>query len=81
MLNQHKEHIPRATWHLQHERQTIIEYGQFTREEGYRRLCYRMIDEGVVYANPSSVYRVLHDAGLLCKFLPAKKRAKGVGYE
>jgi transposase-like protein len=40
-----------------------------------------MIDEDVVYASPSSVYRVLHKAGLLCRFIPVKNKSKGIGYE
>ena len=79
--NRHNGKIPKATWLFEYERKAIIEYAKNNREEGYRRLCYRMIDEDVVYASPSSVYRVLHTEGLLYKFLPAKKRAKGIGYE
>lgn len=48
--------------------------------DGYRRLCYRMIDENVVYASPSSVYRVLKEANLLNKFKPCKESKKGRGY-
>ncbi len=39
-----------------------------------------MIDEDVVHASLSSVYRVLHTAGLLSKFIRIKK-SKGIGYE
>lgn len=49
-------------------------------QEGYRRLCYRMIDEDVVYASPSSVYRVLKAEGLLQKFKSCKESKKGHGY-
>ena len=79
--NRHNGKIPKATWLFEHEKQAIIEYAMNNREEGYRRLCYRMIDEDVVYASPSSVYRVLHAGGLLYKFLPVKKKTKGIGYE
>ena len=63
--NRHNGKIPKATWLFEYEKQRIIEYARNNPEEGYRRLCYRMIDEDVVYASPSSVYRVLHTAGLL----------------
>ena len=39
-----------------------------------------MIDDDVVYASPSTVYRVLYTAGLLYKFLPVKNKIKGTGY-
>jgi hypothetical protein len=32
--------------------------------EGYRRLAFVMLDAEVVAVSPSSVYRVLRDAGL-----------------
>jgi putative transposase len=79
--NRHNGKIPKATWLFEHEKQRIIDYAINNCEEGYRRLCYRMIDEDVVYASPSTVYRVLHTAGLLYKFIPAKKKSKGIGYE
>jgi len=53
--NRHNRKIPKATWLFGHEEQSIIEYAINNGEEGYRRLCYRMIDEDVVYASPSSV--------------------------
>ena len=36
--------------------------------EGYRRLTYMMIDADVVAVSPSSVFRVLRDAGRLGYF-------------
>jgi transposase InsO family protein len=39
------------------------------------------VDEDVAYASPSSVYRVLHKAGLLFRFIPVKNKSKGIGYE
>jgi putative transposase len=79
--NRHNGKIPKATWLFEHEKKAIIEYAKNNREEGYRRLCYRMIDENVAYASPLSVYRVLHKAGFLFKFIPAKNKSKGIGYE
>lgn len=78
--NQHNGQIPKANWLFEHEKQAIIDYAINNTEEGYRRLCYRMIDEDVVYASPSTVYRVLHAAGLLYKFIPVKTKSKGLGY-
>ena len=78
--NQHNGQIPKANWLFDHEKQAIIDYALNNREEGYRRLCYRMIDDDVVYASPSTVYRVLHTAGLLYKFIPVKNNKKGMGF-
>ena len=78
--NWHNGKIPKTTWLFDQERQAIIEYAMNNREEGYRRLCYRMIDEDVAYASPSSVYRVLYTAGLLFKFIYRKNKSKGLGY-
>jgi hypothetical protein len=55
--NRHNGKIPKATWLFEHERKAIIEYAKNNREEGYRRLCYRMIDEDVLNGNRIS-YRV-----------------------
>ena len=43
--------------------------------EGYRRLTFMMIDQEVVAASPSSVYRVLAGVGLLYRWnkMPSKK--------
>lgn len=80
--NQYNQQIPKAHWLLDWEKGMIRAY--YRRHEyegeGYRRLCYRMIDEDVVYARPSSVYRVLKEENLLQKFKPCKESSKGRGY-
>ncbi len=78
--NRHNGKIPKETWLFEHERQAIIEYALNNREEGYRRLCYRMTREDVVYASPSSVYLILHTAGLVYKFIYRKNKSKDLGY-
>ena len=35
--------------------------------DGYRHCAYMMIDKDVAYASPSTVYRVLKEAGMLQK--------------
>ena len=48
--------------------------------EGYRRCTYMMIDQNIVAASPSSVYRVLAKAGLIRHW--AKENSKiGEGFE
>lgn len=82
ILNQSHRQIPKAHWLLDWEKMLIRAYYRKHEYEGegYRRLCYRMIDEDVVYASPSSVYRVLKEAGLLNKFKSCGKSRKGSGY-
>jgi putative transposase len=77
--NRHNGIIPKTHWLLPWEKQAIIDYAVKHEAEGYRRLTFELIDADVVYASPSSVYRVLKDAGLLAKFTAAESR-KGTGY-
>lgn len=55
---------------LEWERERIIEYKRAHPEVGYRRLAYMMLDEGVVAVPPSTVYRVLKEAGLTRRWSP-----------
>ena len=71
--------IPRDFWIEDWERQAIIAYYLTHINDGYRRLTYMMLDEDIVAVSPSSVYRILTDAGLLKKWLPAKS-TKGTGF-
>ena len=78
-VNEHNAWIPRDFWLTGSERQTIINYYNDNPLEGYRRLCYMMIDANIAAVSPSSVYRVLSNAGLLSKF-NGKKSKKGTGF-
>ena len=72
--------IPRDFWLTDCEKQAIINYYLDHRLEGYRRLTYMMIDADVVAVSPSSVYRVLKNAGLLDRW-NRKKSKKGTGFQ
>ena len=63
--NAHNAHLPRRFWLLLHEKQAILDYQLAHPGEGYRRLCFMMLDADVVATSPSSVYRVLKGAGRL----------------
>ncbi len=84
----HNGKIPRKRWILPLEREAVItyakrnmsKYSSYVRD-GYRRLTYMMIDEGVACVSPSTTYRVLKSAGLLNKWDTAKKSFKGRGYK
>jgi transposase InsO family protein len=77
--NQHNAALPKANWLLAWEIAAIISYRSLHMEEGYRRLCYMMLDENVVAVSPSSVYRVLKREGLLSSPWRHQK-AKGSGF-
>jgi transposase InsO family protein len=74
--NRHNGQIPRSTWILPWEREAIIGYRMHHREEGYRYLTYLMLDEDVVAVSPSTTYRVLKGAGLLCRWNTGKPLKK-----
>ncbi len=78
-VNEHNAWIPRDFWLTDYERQAIINYYHDNPLEGYRRLCYMMIDADITAVSPSSVYRVLSNAGLLNKW-SGKKSKKGTGF-
>lgn len=62
--NEHNSSMPREHWLDDREKEIIIAYRKRHPELGYRRLAQLMLNEGAVEASPSSVYRVLKDAGL-----------------
>ncbi len=78
--NRHNAQVPSRHWLLAWEREAIIVFARAHPLEGYRRLCYRMIDEAVVACAPSTVYRVLKSAGLL-NCWEGKASSKGQGFK
>jgi len=78
-VNEHNAWIPRDFWLADYEKQAIVDYYQDNSLEGYRRLCYMMMDVDIAAVSPSSVYRVLSNAGLLKKW-NGKKSKKGTGF-
>jgi len=67
-INQHNGSVPRDFWLTDWEKKTILDFQLLYPVEGYRRLTYMMIDADVVAVSPSSVFRVLRDAGRLGSF-------------
>jgi putative transposase len=78
--NEHNAWVPRDFWLEDWEKKAIIDFHLNNPLEGYRRLAFMMLDRGVVAVSPSSVWRVLGQAGLLAKWSvhPSKK---GTGFE
>jgi transposase InsO family protein len=64
-VNEHNGWIPRDHWLENWEEKAIIDFHLKNPLEGYRRLTFMMLDQDIVAASPSSVYRVLAKAGLL----------------
>ena len=79
-VNEHNGWIPRDFWLEPWERQAILDYQEQFPLEGYRRLTFMMLDADVVAVSPSSVWRVLSQAGRLRKWSPKPSR-KGTGFE
>jgi transposase InsO family protein len=78
-VNEHNAWVPRDHWLTDPEKRAIIEFRARFPLEGYRQLAYMMLDRDVVAVSPTSVYRVLKDAGLLGR--PAAASKKGTGFQ
>ena len=79
-VNEHNGWIPRDFWLEPWEKQAIIDFHLENPLEGYRRLTFMMLDADVVAVSPSSVWRVLGQAGLLSRW-KGKPSRKGTGFE
>ena len=78
--NEHNGWVPRDFWLEQWEKQAIVDFHLKNPLEGYRRLTFMMLDQDVVAVSPSSVWRVLGQAGLLSRW-KGKPSKKGTGFE
>jgi transposase InsO family protein len=78
--NEHNGWVPRDFWLEQWEKEAIVDFHLKNPLEGYRRLTFMMLDQDVVAVSPSSVWRVLGQAGLLSKWKGEPSR-KGTGFE
>ena len=58
---------------LSEEQQAVIAYARKHPPLRHRELTWRMVDEDVAYLSPSTVYRILKRANLVC---PYRRRAK-----
>ena len=78
-VNEHNSWIPRDHWLEEWEKQAIVKYATEHPLAGYRRLSFMMLDAEVVAASPSSVYRVMKQAGIIGRQEVAASR-KGTGF-
>ena len=80
LANRHNGHVPRKDWLSEAERGEIVRFYQEHFEDGYRRCAYMMIDRNIVWAAPSTVYKVLSRAGVM-RHIDRKPSKKGDGFE
>jgi transposase InsO family protein len=78
--NQHNGSVPRDFWLQDSEKKAILDFQELYPSEGYRRLTYMMLDADVVAVSPSSLFRVLNEAGRLRHWAPRPSK-KGTGFE
>jgi putative transposase len=78
-VNAHNGQIPRDWWLADWERTAILDFHDRHPLEGYRRLTFMMLDDDVVAVSPSTVYRVLKQAGRLDRKWQ-KPSKKGTGF-
>jgi len=78
-VNEHNGKVPRDHWLTDVEKEEILDFHRKNPLEGYRSLAFMLLDEGKVCVSPSSVWRVLKNAGVIDRksFKPSKK---GTGF-
>lgn len=77
--NEHNGKVPRDHWLLPWEVRAILAFHEQHPLDGYRRIAFMMLDEGLVAASPATVYRVLRAAGVLDRW-NGKPSKKGTGF-
>ena len=78
--NEHNGDIPRDHWLEPHERAAILRFHEQHPLEGYRRLAFMGLDADAFAASPSTVYRVLREAGVLDR-RTSTTSSKGTGFK
>jgi len=78
-VNEHNAWVPRDHWLDDWEKAAILDFEAKYPLEGYRRLTFMMLDADVVAVSPSSVYRVLKQAGRIAAFNVSSR--KGTGFQ
>lgn len=56
---------------LPEEKEAVVQFALAHPRDGYRRLAWMMVDQEVAYLSPSSVYRILDERNLLCRWKPS----------
>lgn len=63
---------------LSEEKLAVIAYARKHPELRHRELAWKMVDEDVAYLSPSTVYRILKEAKLVCPWRRRSKRKKAL---
>jgi len=79
-VNEHNAWVPRDHWLEAWEKAAILDFERRYPLEGYRRLAFMMMDADAVAVSPTSVYRVLKQAGRLGRWNNKPSR-KGTGFD
>jgi putative transposase len=79
-VNEHNAWIPRDFWVEDWEKQAIVDFYSEHSTDGYRRVAFMMLDADIVAVSPSTVYRVLSNAGVLGSW-SRKPTGKGKGFQ
>lgn len=61
---------------LPEEKEAVLKYARKHPELRHRELAWRMVDEDIAYLSPSTVYRILKSANLVCPWRRRKKRSR-----
>jgi putative transposase len=62
---------------LPQEKEAVLDYARRHPELRHRELAWRMVDADVAYLSPSTVYRILKSANLVCPWRRRSKRRRG----
>ena len=82
LANRHNAAVPRTNWLSEAERMRIVDFYLKHCEDGYRRCAYMMIDADIVWAAPSTVYKILCKAGAIrAGNRRQRHKGKGDGFE
>ena len=79
-INMHNRLLSRDYGLRLEEKEKIINFYLKHREDGYRRVTYMMIDRDIIAVSPSTVYRVLKNAGVINRWNKSGG-SKGKGYK
>ena len=79
-VNEHNAWIPRDFWVEEWEKRAILDFYADHSTDGYRRVAFMMLDADIVAVSPSTVYRVLRNAGVL-GYWNRKPTGKGRGFQ
>lgn len=76
-----KSNIPKGHWSTPEEQAAVVAFKKESMCIGYVRLAWMMVDLNIAYLSPSSVYRILVNAGLNNKWTSPAGEPKKKGFD